>query len=95
MGILETAVGIGLSLFGGAGKAATQQRLGPDNYLFTAKQMAEEAGDSQEELRRVAAIGEASRKEDTDNFYRDVLADYNIKDEAAFKDLANKLLQNA
>jgi len=91
MSWINTAIGIGMSLFKGAGKAATKQRLGPDNYLFTAEQMEKEAGASQEELRQVAAMGEASRKEDTDNFYRNVLADYNIEDETAFEELLQKL----
>ena len=91
MSLLETAVGIGLSLLGGAGKAAKARSLGPADYLITGKQMAKEADDSKTELQRTAAMGEASRKEDTDNFYRDFLADYNIKDEAAFEELLQKL----
>ena len=91
MSLLETAVGIGLSLFGGASKAATQQRLGPDSFLITEEQMAEESDDAKVALQQTAAMGEAARNKDTDNFYRNVLADYDIKDETAFEELLQKL----
>ena len=89
---LKAAVGIGLQLFtGGSKTASAQQRLGPDSFLITGKQMAEEADDAKVALQQTAAMGEASRNKNTDNFYRNVLADYNIKDEAAMVTLAKIL----
>ena len=89
---LKAAVGIGLQLFTGGSKAASaQQRFGPDSFLITEKQMAEESDDAKVALQQTAAMGEASRNKDTDNFYRNVLADYDIKDETAFEELLQKL----
>tara|TARA_R110000803_G_C11883071_1_gene310004 strand:- start:238 stop:522 length:285 start_codon:yes stop_codon:yes gene_type:complete len=89
---LKAAVGIGLQLFTGGSKAASaQQRFGPDSFLITEEQMAKESDDAKVALQQTAAMGETARYRDTENFYRNVLADYNIKDEAAFETLLEKL----
>ena len=86
---LKAAVGIGLQLFTGGSKAASaQQRFGPDSFLITEEQMAKESDDAKVALQQTAAMGETARNKDTDNFYRNVLADYDIKDETAFESLA-------